>query len=406
VTPGSWTDVFVWIDGRLGQVAVEGALVRCYLEGVLVWEQTAPEALLFCRCAVHQQLVLTVHQGQSGRGWLVGNGLVHDLGITCDVQPVAIDGRFAYVVRSPESYDRIDLESGETVAFPVGAPGTSQGISDVAEDGSLWWADLHRSLVVAGRTLTYPNRRGGVTVGQADPPCIVAAVGDVVAPVIDGDAFEPHIAVSGGRAAICARTARGAAYVVIEPNTLRAPAPPVANPPAPSPKPIPAPAPKPAPAPRPMPAPVPAPTPAPVPSTPLPAARPLKGSPMRVYVKTGPFYTGVNPTPQPRDAHGHPVAGDAQFPVYWNRPNEPNAGGAWEAIELTQTGDRTFSALYVEANRQLSIGDDGSLQTREAGAVGEWETFFCTAQPDGLNFLYRVKDGQLLGVPLSLEEIA
>jgi hypothetical protein len=273
-TPGSWTDVFLWVDGRLGQVAVEGAVVRCYLEGVQVWQQTAPEPLLFCRCDVHQQLVLSVHQGQSGRGWLIGNGLVHDLDITFGVQPVAIDAVSAYVVRSPYAYDRINLKTGETVLLPSGAPGSSQGISDIADDGSLWWADLHRSVVIAGETLTYPNRRGAVTVGQADPPSIALALNGIVSTVISGDAFEPHTAVSGNRAAVCARTGHGAAYVVVD---LTAVAPMV---PAPVPLPVTPPPSVPAPPPPHAPVPIPKPTPVPAP-IPAPVSRAVPGQPWR-----------------------------------------------------------------------------------------------------------------------------
>lgn len=213
--PGSWCDVAVWIDGRLLQVAVEGARVRCFLEDVEVWEQRAPEPLLFCRAAVHQQLVFSIHQGQSGACWLVGNGLVQNLGPTFGVQPVAIDSHYAYVVRSAFIYDEIDLETGETHSFASPAPGSSQGISDVNPIDGLWWADLHRSMEIGGATFTYPNTRGWVTVGQVDPAGISAAINGRVSPVLLGDGFEPHLAPSGSRVAVCARTQHGAAYSVL-----------------------------------------------------------------------------------------------------------------------------------------------------------------------------------------------
>lgn len=209
--PGSWCDVAVWIDGRLLQVTADGPLVRCYLEDDLIWQQQAPEALLFTRGAVQGNLMLTVHQGASGDAWLVGNGLVRSLGPTFGVQPVGIDPHEAFVVRSPDTYERIGLVSQ---TFPSGAPGSSQGLSDVQPDGTLWWADLHRTIVVNGVTFTYPNVRGAVTVGQVDPAGIAANVNGHTTRVIEGDAYEPHVAVSpNSRVAICARTPKGAAYV-------------------------------------------------------------------------------------------------------------------------------------------------------------------------------------------------
>lgn len=224
--PGSWCDVAVWIDGRLIQVTADGALVRCYLENVPVWQQQAPEALLYCRGAVQGNLMLTVHQGQSGSFWLVGNGLTRNLGPTFGVQPVGIDSAFAYVVSGQPrgTYDRFGLVD-QTFPFPPGVPlDTSQGLSDVQPDGTLWFADVHRTMAINGVTFTYPNVRGistspgvffsTVTVGQVEGG-IMAAVGGKNTLVIPGaECYEPHVAVSpNGRVAICARTPQGAAYV-------------------------------------------------------------------------------------------------------------------------------------------------------------------------------------------------
>ncbi len=224
--PGFYIDVSVWIDGRLLAVTSDGPLVRCYLEPALVnpapiWSQTAPESLLYLRQAVQGNLCLSVHQGHdSGTAWLVGNGLVQPLGATFGVQPVGIDQHEAYIVNSGTAYTRAGLVPQP---YASGAPGSSQGLSDVQPDGTLWWADQHRTVVLGGVTFTMPNRRGSVTVGQVDPPGIAAAlavpqfngeIGYHVTRVIEGDAYEPHVAVSPtGRVAICARTAQGAAYV-------------------------------------------------------------------------------------------------------------------------------------------------------------------------------------------------
>lgn len=223
--PGNYCDVSVWIDGRLLLVVADGPLVTCYLEASPIWSQTAPESLLYLRQAVQGNLCLSVSQGHdTGTAWLVGNGLVQPLGATFGVQPVGIDPHEAYIVNSGTAYTRYGLVPQP---YASGAPGSSQGLSDVQPDGTLWWADQHRTMVVGGTTFTYPNVRetkaGSVLVGQVDPPGIAAAtpypmfnggIGYHVTRVIEGDAFEPHVAVSPtGRVAICARTAQGAAYV-------------------------------------------------------------------------------------------------------------------------------------------------------------------------------------------------
>lgn len=222
--PGYYADVMTWIDGRLMVVTSDGPIVRCYLEPALVnpqpiWEQKAPEPLLWCRGAVQGQLTVTVHQGQSGEAWLVSN-VVRGLGPTFGVQPVGIDAHEAYVISGPGRYQRLGLMQ-QAYPFPPGVPqDSSQGLSDVQPDGTLWFADVHRSVTIGGTVFTYPNQRwtedaGAVTVGQVDPPGIAAAFAGKVTRVIEGDAFEPHVTVSpSGRVAICARTPRGAAYVV------------------------------------------------------------------------------------------------------------------------------------------------------------------------------------------------
>lgn len=221
--PGSFADVAVWLDGRLLLVGVEGHTVQCYLEGVPLWRQPGPEALLFTRCAVVDQAFYTIHQGQSGAAWIVGEGQIQGYGVTFGVQPVGISSCAAYVIRPNFTYDRIGFITRNN-PFPSNVPTTSsQGLSDVQPDGTLWFADMHRTMQVAGVTLTYPNVRGPVTVGQVDPAGIAAVVGYKVTRVIEGDAFEPHVAVSPtGRVAICARTPQGVAYVTTSLQELRA----------------------------------------------------------------------------------------------------------------------------------------------------------------------------------------
>ncbi len=218
--PGFYIDVSVWIDGRLLAVTSDGPLVRCFLEPALVnpqpiWQQTATEPLLWLRQAVQGHLCLSVHQGQSGAAWLVGNGLARTLGPTFGVQPVGIDAHNAYVVSGPNATTQIGLAPQPPQPFPSGVPPDSgQGLSDVQPNGALWFADVHRTMVVNGWTFTYPNVRGPVVVGQVDGGIAAAVGGKVTLVIPSSGAFEPHVAVSPtGRVAICARTAQGAAYV-------------------------------------------------------------------------------------------------------------------------------------------------------------------------------------------------
>jgi hypothetical protein len=108
---------------------------------------------------------------------------------------------------------------------------------------------------------------------------------------------------------------------------------------------------------------------------------------VRVALKSNGKYLGCDPTARPG------VSGDAAFPVYADR----DVRGGWETGELTKLNDRQFAVRLVEANRQLTITDDSRLESRPAGAIGGWEQFYATEQPDGSNLLYRFgADGRLL----------
>ncbi len=218
--PGGFCDVSPWVDGRLLLVVANGARLTCYLEATPIWSQLATEPLLFCRGAVQGNLCLSVHQGHdSGQAWLIGNGLAEAKGPTFGASPVGIDhGNSAYVVSGQNAHRRIGLAPQPPEPFPPGVPpDSSQGLSDVLPDGTLWWADLHHTVVINGVTFTKPNVRGPVTVGQVDGG-IAAAVGGKVTLVIPAAYADwPHVAVSpNGRVAICASTDHkpdGAAYV-------------------------------------------------------------------------------------------------------------------------------------------------------------------------------------------------
>jgi hypothetical protein len=87
------------------------------------------------------------------------------------------------------------------------------------------------------------------------------------------------------------------------------------------------------------------------------------------------------------------------FPVYTNR----DSIGGWEEVTLTPHDNGTFDVIFVAANRQLSITPPGKLESRPIGAVGGWETFYATTQPEGVNFLYRYEGNTLVNL-LLLEE--
>ncbi len=92
---------------------------------------------------------------------------------------------------------------------------------------------------------------------------------------------------------------------------------------------------------------------------------------------------------------------DPRAAVYANRA----AIGAWEVAELAPNGDGHFNVRFLATNRQLSQQPDGSLQSRIAGAIGAYESFYATDQPDGSALLYRFEGSALLPV-LTLEAAA
>jgi hypothetical protein len=108
---------------------------------------------------------------------------------------------------------------------------------------------------------------------------------------------------------------------------------------------------------------------------------------MRVFLKLAGKYIGVQP---------------GTDRVYADRA----AGQGWEEIELTPRDGGQFLARFVAADKALSIQPDGRLETRPAGTAGAYEHLRATSQPEGLDILYREDDGRVLGVPLSIEEIA
>lgn len=68
-------------------------------------------------------------------------------------------------------------------------------------------------------------------------------------------------------------------------------------------------------------------------------------------------------------------------------------------VTITRHGDKRYDALFTVNNKQLSIQNNGSLQTRDAGTYGPFESFDATTQPDPdvINLLYRLQNGCIAG---------
>lgn len=241
----SWCDVVTLPDGSFGRVTVSDKTVSLLNH----WTVTASEPLGFCRAATTQRGVLTIHGGQSDTAWLIGERVQKNLGPCFGVQPVAISPEFVYIVRTNQVYSKIDLTTFNEQVFQHGVPGSSQGISDIAEDGTIWWADAKRIISVDNRKLIYPNVRGQLAVGQFENPDQIVGVFKGTNPPTHFTAFEtmtyePHVSKSGDRYIICARSGRGPLFIEVPPfpQLVSESPPPVITPPV-IPPPVPPPSP-------------------------------------------------------------------------------------------------------------------------------------------------------------------
>lgn len=115
---------------------------------------------------------------------------------------------------------------------------------------------------------------------------------------------------------------------------------------------------------------------------------------MKVGLRLNGKAIGVDPTPVAGQT------GDAQFPVYADRPTV----GVWEEGELTEHGDGLFDFRFLAADRQLSLTPTG-LESRAAGSFGGWEQVYATQQPDGGALVYRYENGVPV-VVLTIEAVA
>lgn len=68
-------------------------------------------------------------------------------------------------------------------------------------------------------------------------------------------------------------------------------------------------------------------------------------------------------------------------------------------VVVTRHDDKHYDATFTQANRTLSIQQDGSLQSRPAGTYGGYENLDAITAPDPnqVSLLYRVSGGVVLG---------
>jgi hypothetical protein len=75
-------------------------------------------------------------------------------------------------------------------------------------------------------------------------------------------------------------------------------------------------------------------------------------------------------------------------------------------VVLTKHAGDLFDCRFVQANVQLSIQQDGTLQTRAAGTFGGYEQLRATSQPEGVDLLYRAEGAVVLLTPLTIVKAA
>ncbi len=68
-------------------------------------------------------------------------------------------------------------------------------------------------------------------------------------------------------------------------------------------------------------------------------------------------------------------------------------------VVITRHADKHYDATFAEAKKVLSIEPDGRLTSRPEGTYGPYEMLDATTQPDPnpINLLYRVSNGQICG---------
>lgn len=295
------------------------------------------------------RLCMAGQGGQSGQAWLY-TGRWTATGLTFGVSPCAFGGGFLFTVASGASYRRLGLVSGETVE--IAAQMGTQGIRYV--DGA---APVSGDATYRNGELFEWTRREDLVCGQ----------GHFGGALLNGMEIEPgdcrfiRFARAGEKLGIgIVKLVERCAvlhWLSVAELQERPPKEPPTEPPD-------------------VPAPIP-------PATPNVPPAPHGGS-MRVYLRQGSHYIGIAPN---------------TTNVYADRP----AGGAWEEVELRQRAGGLFDALFVAADRQLSL-TPGGLESRPADTGGAWELAYATTQPDGSSLLYRVEDGVLVAPVLQIED--
>lgn len=227
---GSWPDVGILADGRivLTHLArrMETPALTCVIGGAQAWRVSLSEGGLYQRMALSATgRVVCAWQGVSGQLWVSldgqpakarGNAFGQN-GVGCYWNGFGDNPRVV-VQRSATQFETIDGANGVLLdAWTV--PATSQGVRDVLPDGAVILGDAAIRTTRYGWVFSNPTTRDIWTAGQTDPKAIRLARSDspYVTTAIQGDAFEPHVAVWGATVAVCARTLEGVTLAVLTP---------------------------------------------------------------------------------------------------------------------------------------------------------------------------------------------
>lgn len=240
--PGTYSDLaaipggfaWAWSGVYLPALKMATLTVERYADGVLkaLWAAVLNEDLLFVRTAASPAGVVAVVGKGHGTGLLtfVCKGRTVLLGPSHGQDVCTIrwnQGAFeVWVVVDPQTYALWVLsETGTIIArtsFSLAAAGhlsTSQGLRDVAPDGSLLWGDPAPgpTYTVQGRILTRAHQVGPVIAGES-------AVGLSIAWLTDGRFLTvwpagqpPNVAVQMDQIAVCSYTPHGAELAVYAP---------------------------------------------------------------------------------------------------------------------------------------------------------------------------------------------
>jgi hypothetical protein len=200
-------DGFRYIEEFAGDLVVideaENEMLRGYM----------PKGMHFMRSLVSVGKFLTVAQGHMG-GQLqisLSGRTPIEAGPTHGENPVVLQGTSTgfriFVMRAPNGYEILDINSEGQIHNEIQVPcaWTSQGFLGVHEDKP-YFTDQNRSVVRNGVELLVPHfAHLGLAAQYQNDRGIAFHLGPGVWKVIDGDAFNPHLAYSNDRYCVAAR---------------------------------------------------------------------------------------------------------------------------------------------------------------------------------------------------------